>query len=133
MGRRHCRRRPRCDRSDGGPGVCQRHERSAAEQHQRRLVVRIFSAMKTELFIALLAVTVMAACEREKREFHQSGVVPDTTPVTELYPGGGQPHAAERSKYEGNAYALSQGKMLFSSYNCSGCHANAGAGMGPAL
>ena len=83
--------------------------------------------------IALLAVSMMTACEREKREFHQSGVVPDTTPVTELYPGGGASFMPERSKYEENAYALSQGKMLFSAYNCSGCHANGGGGMGPAL
>jgi cytochrome c oxidase cbb3-type subunit 3 len=86
-----------------------------------------------KLVIALLAVSVMTACEREKREFHQSGVVPDTTPVTELYVGGIQPHVSEHSKYEENAYALSQGKMLFSSYNCTGCHANGGGGMGPAL
>jgi cytochrome c oxidase cbb3-type subunit III len=83
--------------------------------------------------IAVLAVSLMIACEREKREFQQSGVVPQTTPVTDLYPGGGQPHGPEHSQYEENAYALSQGKMLFSSYNCSGCHANGGGGMGPAL
>jgi cytochrome c oxidase cbb3-type subunit 3 len=86
-----------------------------------------------KLLIVLLAVSVMTACEREKREFRQSGVVPDTTPVTELYVGGIQPRVSEHSKYEENAYALSQGKMLFSSYNCTGCHANGGGGMGPAL
>jgi cytochrome c oxidase cbb3-type subunit 3 len=86
-----------------------------------------------KVVMAILAVSVLVACEREKREFHQSGIVPQTTPVTDLYPGGGTPHAAERSKYEGNAYALSQGKMLFSAYNCTGCHANGGGGMGPAL
>ena len=85
------------------------------------------------LLIVLLAVSTMVACEREKREFRQSGVVPGATPVTELYPGGGAPHTSEPSKYEENAYALSQGKMLFSSYNCTGCHANGGGGMGPAL
>jgi cytochrome c oxidase cbb3-type subunit 3 len=89
--------------------------------------------MKIKLLIPLLAVSMMGACEREKREFHQSGVVPDTTPVTELYPGGGEAPKPDRSKYEENAYALSQGKMLFSSYNCTGCHANGGGGMGPAL
>jgi cytochrome c oxidase cbb3-type subunit III len=86
-----------------------------------------------KLLIALLTVSILVACEREKREFRQSGVVPQATPVSELYPGGGQPHRAEHSQYEENAYALSQGKMLFSSYNCSGCHANGGGGMGPAL
>jgi cytochrome c oxidase cbb3-type subunit III len=89
--------------------------------------------MTIKLLIALVAVSMMGACEREKREFHQSGVVPDATPVSDLYPGGGEAPQPEHSKYEGNAYALSQGKTLFSSYNCSGCHANGGGGMGPAL
>jgi cytochrome c oxidase cbb3-type subunit III len=34
---------------------------------------------------------------------------------------------------EQNAYAVSQGKRLFRWYNCSGCHANGGGGMGPPL
>ena len=37
------------------------------------------------------------------------------------------------NRYEENAYAVSQGKRLFRWYNCSGCHANGGGGMGPAL
>jgi cytochrome c oxidase cbb3-type subunit 3 len=32
-----------------------------------------------------------------------------------------------------NAYAISQGKTLYNNYNCSGCHANGGGGMGPPL
>src|SRR5439155_5182647 len=39
----------------------------------------------------------------------------------------------QKTAYEMNAYALSEGKRLFSAYNCSGCHANGGGGMGPAL
>jgi cytochrome c oxidase cbb3-type subunit 3 len=47
-------------------------------------------------------------------------------PVTE--PAGGIHNA-----YEENAYALSEGKRLFNFYNCSGCHAHGGGGMGPPL
>jgi cytochrome c oxidase cbb3-type subunit 3 len=32
-----------------------------------------------------------------------------------------------------NAYAISEGKRLFDSYNCSGCHAHGGGAIGPAL
>ena len=32
-----------------------------------------------------------------------------------------------------NAYQMSEGKRLYSWFNCSGCHANGGGGMGPAL
>ena len=35
--------------------------------------------------------------------------------------------------YEGTAYSISEGKRLFGWYNCSGCHANGGGGMGPPL
>jgi cytochrome c oxidase cbb3-type subunit 3 len=37
------------------------------------------------------------------------------------------------NRYEGNAYAVSQGKRWYRWYNCNGCHANGGGGMGPAL
>jgi cytochrome c oxidase cbb3-type subunit III len=35
--------------------------------------------------------------------------------------------------YSRNAYALSEGKRLYTYMNCVGCHANGGGGMGPAL
>ena len=34
---------------------------------------------------------------------------------------------------EGNAYAVAQGKRLFRWFNCNGCHAYGGGGMGPPL
>lgn len=37
------------------------------------------------------------------------------------------------NRFEENAYAVSQGKRLFRWYNCNGCHANGGGGMGPPL
>jgi cytochrome c oxidase cbb3-type subunit 3 len=48
-----------------------------------------------------------------------------------LNPDGGPSHI--ENGYEENAFALSEGKRLFSSFNCSGCHANGGGGMGPPL
>jgi cytochrome c oxidase cbb3-type subunit 3 len=38
-----------------------------------------------------------------------------------------------KSPYEGNAYGLSEGKRLYSAFNCNGCHQNGGGGIGPAL
>ena len=37
------------------------------------------------------------------------------------------------NQYRENAYAISEGKTLFSAMNCTGCHANGGGGIGPAL
>jgi cytochrome c oxidase cbb3-type subunit 3 len=69
--------------------------------------------MRRYLFISILAVTVVTgACKREERAFQQ----PET--------GTGN---------EQNAYAVSEGKRLFSAYNCQGCHSMGGGGMGPAL
>jgi mono/diheme cytochrome c family protein len=52
------------------------------------------------------------------------GVLPDD-PTSELTP--------PPRDYSKNAFALSEGKRLFSYMNCTGCHANGGGGMGPAL
>jgi cytochrome c oxidase cbb3-type subunit 3 len=37
------------------------------------------------------------------------------------------------SPYQYNAYSIAEGKQLFSSFNCTGCHSNGGGGMGPPL
>jgi cytochrome c oxidase cbb3-type subunit 3 len=38
-----------------------------------------------------------------------------------------------KNPYEENAYALSEGQRSYTSFNCSGCHAHGGGGIGPAL
>lgn len=53
--------------------------------------------------------------------------------VTDLHPGGGPPVAPARNPLEENAFALSEGKRLYGAFNCTGCHANGGGGIGPAL
>jgi cytochrome c oxidase cbb3-type subunit 3 len=37
------------------------------------------------------------------------------------------------SPFQENAYGIAEGKRLFSAFNCVGCHANGGGGMGPPL
>ena len=59
---------------------------------------------------------------------------PTSAPLVELVAleaGGKVPHAPR--DYRENAYALSEGKRLFSMFNCVGCHAHGGGGMGPPL
>jgi cytochrome c oxidase cbb3-type subunit 3 len=87
---------------------------------------------------ALLVLTLvpLAACDREARRFRESP--PSATPsgvvrVSALQPGVPQDTTHVRNLYEGNAYAVSEGQRLFNWYNCSGCHANGGGGMGPPL
>ena len=37
------------------------------------------------------------------------------------------------SPYQENAWGISEGKRLFTQFNCVGCHANGGGGIGPPL
>ncbi|HEX9109244.1 MAG TPA: c-type cytochrome, partial [Longimicrobiales bacterium] len=48
-------------------------------------------------------------------------------------PGGLPPDTIWRNPYDENAYTISEGKRLFSWYNCVGCHAHGGGSIGPAL
>jgi cytochrome c oxidase cbb3-type subunit III len=77
----------------------------------------------------------LTACQRERREERPapatSGILGDAGSA--IYPGGGAKVPNVRNPYEGNAYAISEGQRLFNWYNCSGCHANGGGGIGPPL
>ena len=78
----------------------------------------------------------LASCEREKRRFAE--VPPTATAysavaLSELQPGVRTTDVAPESPYSHNAYAISQGKMLYLQWNCAGCHSQGGGGMGPPL
>ena len=86
---------------------------------------------------ATVPAMLLAACDREQRGFRESP--PSATPtsivrVSTLQPGGAiiAPSDSTNS-YDDNAYAVSEGQRLFAWYNCSGCHARGGGGMGPPL
>jgi cytochrome c oxidase cbb3-type subunit 3 len=87
------------------------------------------------LAMALLALSV-AACDREERRFRESP--PSAAPATlvrvsALQPGPTIDSMHQSNVYQENAYAISEGQRLFGWYNCAGCHANGGGGMGPPL
>ena len=100
------------------------------------------------LVIILLASAAFSGCEREQRKFTDvapSSARPAPVRQTELQPGApATPSSAEVSSvtlppkpgqgpFDENAWAVSEGKRLFTWYNCVGCHANGGGGMGPPL
>ena len=94
---------------------------------------------------ALLAVAasllLAAGCEREARRFTstQSNTLPhDVHRESANQPGmpradGVKEAATRHNAYEDNAYQVAQGKRLYAWFNCNGCHANGGGGIGPAL
>jgi cytochrome c oxidase cbb3-type subunit 3 len=84
---------------------------------------------------AIVLAALLPACKRETRRFREfpPASTDSSVAVSDLHPGGGLPPAPARTPYELNAYALSEGKRLFSAYNCTGCHGNGGGAIGPAL
>ncbi|MBZ9702065.1 MULTISPECIES: c-type cytochrome [unclassified Mesorhizobium] len=94
--------------------------------------------MRRNLTVLLSAMLALAACQREERDTRPQSALgsgQQPTPVTALEPGGQRPLPSDNkaASFEANAFHLSEGKRLFSWFNCSGCHANGGGGMGPAL
>jgi cytochrome c oxidase cbb3-type subunit 3 len=85
--------------------------------------------------LALVLLVTAVACDRERRDFKipNGDQLTASTRLTELQPGAPSPPSMTGSPFNGNAYALSEGKRLYSAYNCVGCHAQGGGAIGPAL
>jgi cytochrome c oxidase cbb3-type subunit 3 len=79
---------------------------------------------RAALLLAALAALGAAGCEREARRFRETP--PTGQNVAAMAAAGKDP-------YEKNAWAVSEGQRFFDAYNCAGCHAHGGGGMGPAL
>jgi cytochrome c oxidase cbb3-type subunit III len=97
--------------------------------------------------LCIFVCAVLLGCEREKREFRTptAAVSPGSAPAPQspIEPGNPDPNRvgsmaqplsnSGKQPYEGNAYAVSEGKRLYEAFNCVGCHAHGGGGMGPPL
>jgi cytochrome c oxidase cbb3-type subunit 3 len=84
--------------------------------------------------VSLLLASVLCACEREERRLTEGAAAsqaPTAIAISALQPGTAT--VPQDSPYDDNAYAISQGKQLFEWFNCSGCHAQGGGAIGPAL
>ena len=87
--------------------------------------------------LVVLFAFALGSCEREDRRFREAppaANVVNTIQVSGLHPGGPPNLTPDIPNiYEENAYALAEGKRLFENFNCSGCHAHGGGGIGPPL
>ena len=85
----------------------------------------------------IMLVILITACEREQRSLIAQPPSAQQTAdrqLSDLAPGPDHTKATPVANAdEGNAWAMSEGQQLFSAYNCVGCHAHGGGGMGPAL
>ena len=94
------------------------------------------SSRCADLVIVLGVLTIAAGCERETRRYREipaSASRPESVQLTDFQPGAPAPRASTLSPYQESAYGIAQGKQLFSAYNCNGCHAMGGGGIGPPL
>jgi cytochrome c oxidase cbb3-type subunit 3 len=84
---------------------------------------------------AVCVAAALGACKREERRFRETppSVMPSGVHLSVLQPGTPLDSTHSQNPYESSAYAQSEGQRLFGWYNCAGCHANGGGGMGPAL
>jgi cytochrome c oxidase cbb3-type subunit III len=85
----------------------------------------------------ILFLLTLCACQREERNLRPAptrlALFGYAAPESTLQPGGSQPPPVVLNPSHGTAYDISEGRRLFDWYNCSGCHANGGGGMGPPL
>jgi cytochrome c oxidase cbb3-type subunit 3 len=100
----------------------------------------------TSGLLLLVLFAACASCQRESRDFHPNAPEAEPVQVTPLtdYRAGGPASEIEKATtselitkrpetYAENAPALSDGKRLYTQFNCYGCHAHGGGDMGPPL
>jgi cytochrome c oxidase cbb3-type subunit 3 len=86
--------------------------------------------------LPLLLLFCAVSCEREARRYKELPAAasrPASTRVSGLVPGLPADEQPVLSPYQENAYGIAEGKRLYSAFNCNGCHAQGGGGIGPAL
>ncbi len=82
-------------------------------------------------FCAIALILALVSCEREQRPFRVAPWMTsrsDKIRARELWPGSPLKHPEAD-----NAYALAEGQRLYQWFNCVGCHAHGGGGIGPPL
>lgn len=90
------------------------------------------------VFAGLCCAMLFTSCQREKRDIKPEptrlAIYGDAARESDLRPGGPvRPEETVTNPYNHSAYDISEGQRLFNWYNCSGCHANGGGGIGPPL
>lgn len=88
------------------------------------------------LLLAAALVAVPAGCDREERAYRSIPTAESSASAVRLVgntPGPRRPDPEIAGPYRANAWGIAQGKKLYGWYNCVGCHAHGGGGMGPPL
>jgi cytochrome c oxidase cbb3-type subunit 3 len=87
------------------------------------------------LSLLVVLLVTAATCEREERRLDDksSPAAPLTVAEVRLQPGPVEIKDTAKGPFDHNAYGTAEGQTLFGQMNCTGCHANGGGAIGPAL
>jgi len=92
---------------------------------------------RATIALSLTGLTVLMAayCDREDRHLDDKSALaaPMTVPQLRLQPGPAEITDTADGPFDHNAYGTAEGQTLFGQMNCTGCHANGGGSIGPAL
>jgi cytochrome c oxidase cbb3-type subunit III len=86
--------------------------------------------------LVLFALFSLAACKREERRFEEAAPMsadPEGAEAKAMRASATLPAPGRANPYENNAWAAGEGERLYRWFNCVGCHAHGGGGMGPPL
>jgi cytochrome c oxidase cbb3-type subunit 3 len=93
--------------------------------------------MRTHTWIgvfALIWILTGTGYDGQSAEIPAAGALPAVKAPVGPIPGPGTQAALPRNPLAGNPMALTEGRKLFVSFNCAGCHGDhGGGGMGPSL
>jgi len=92
--------------------------------------------MKSAISACLLSVMLVSGCKREERVFDPGPCAAQAAEglrLSALHAGELATLPPIYTRYEESAYAVGEGKRLYSNFNCVGCHAHGGGAIGPAL
>lgn len=91
------------------------------------------SAAALSLPVAALSLLLLSGCEDQAALRNaENPPSPPVNRVAEFGPGT-EDAVLKPHPYMDNRHAINEGKRLYGWFNCAGCHANGGGGMGPPL
>lgn len=85
--------------------------------------------------LSLPVMIVLAGCDSDRSDPRAQPASGEHVRTSTLVPGGlhADTGVDRPNPYSGDARAIREGERLFGWFNCSGCHAGGGGGMGPPL
>jgi cytochrome c oxidase cbb3-type subunit 3 len=95
--------------------------------------LRSSSSLRAVGFLAVVCLAV--SCQRPAETLlpSQGGKLVVGNRQSDLQPGPPTPVREVKNPFDGNEEGIAEGKRLYSTFNCAGCHAGGGGAIGPSF